>query len=118
TVCTSGLGSGDEAVARAVKRGLEASRQRAELDEDAWAALRKTCPGMNGEPRDLELRVAKRLLSDRRLYTRVLHPRPPSFASSRAAATGAPCLGAAESYLPRFPEIEIPASAKTAPGKI
>ncbi|MBX6366469.1 MAG: PDZ domain-containing protein [Rhodospirillales bacterium] len=90
TVCTSGLGSGDEEVARAVKRGLEASLQRASLDEDAWIALRKTCPGMNGEPRDFELRVAKRLLSDRRLYTRVLHPRPPSFASSRAESTGAP----------------------------
>jgi carboxyl-terminal processing protease len=90
TVCTSGLGSGDADVSRALKRGLEANLRRADLDDAAWTELRKTCPAKNEEPREVEMRIAKRLLSDRTLYARALHPRPPSVASSKAEAPGAP----------------------------
>jgi carboxyl-terminal processing protease len=90
TVCTSGLGAGDADIARALKRGLEASLKRADLDDNGWTELRKTCPGKNGEPREVELRIAKRLLSDRALYARALHPRPPSVAATRPASQSSP----------------------------
>jgi carboxyl-terminal processing protease len=90
TVCTSGLGASDADIARALKRGLEASLQRAGLDDSAWTELRKTCPAKNEEPREVEMRVAKRLLTDRNLYARALHPRPPSVASTRPAASSSP----------------------------
>lgn len=90
TVCTSGLGASDADISRALKHGLEASLRRTDLDDAAWAALRNTCPAKNEEPREVEIRVAKRLLSDRSLYARALHPRPPSVASSHIEAPRAP----------------------------
>jgi hypothetical protein len=69
---------------------LVASLKRADLDDSGWTDLRKTCPAQNGELRDVELRIAKRLLGDRSLYARALHPTAPSVASSKAEVPRAP----------------------------
>jgi carboxyl-terminal processing protease len=90
TVCTSGLGAGDADITRALKRGLEASLKRADLDEAAWLELRKACPARSEDSRELEMRIAKRLLSDRALYARALHPRPPSVAATKPPAPTSP----------------------------
>jgi carboxyl-terminal processing protease len=85
TVCTSGLGSSDADISRALKRGIEASLKRAGLDDAAWTELRKTCPAKSGEPHEVEMRIARRLLSDRALYARTLHV-PAAVAASKAEA--------------------------------
>jgi carboxyl-terminal processing protease len=90
TICTSGLHGGDKDVSRAVKRGLEASLTRVGLNDAAWADLRKSCPAENGAPHEIEMRVAKRLIADRALYARALHPRAPAVAASRAEAPHTP----------------------------
>lgn len=71
TVCTADLGDDDGAVATALQRVSPAPAIRAGLDEKAWAALRRACPSRPGS-RGLDIKVAKRLLTDPRLYAAAL----------------------------------------------
>jgi len=79
TLCTSDLGDDDNSVQIALQRAATfvavsplVVEQRASLDEGAWLQLRRACPARQGE-HEIDLRVAKRLLSDPTLYSEAVH---------------------------------------------
>ncbi len=79
TLCTSDLGDDDNSVQIALQRATVPSgvsplvaQQRASLDEGAWSQLRRACPAQQGE-HEIDVRVAKRLLSDPVLYSEAVH---------------------------------------------
>ena len=79
TLCTSDLGEDDHSVQIAMQRAgasspaqPNATRARASLDENDWAQLRRSCPARPGD-REIDVRVAKRLLSDPVLYSQAVH---------------------------------------------
>jgi carboxyl-terminal processing protease len=71
TLCTSDLGDDDTSVQVALQRTNAsaplAPRSRASLDESAWSQLRRACPARQGD-HEIDVKVAKRLLSDPVLY--------------------------------------------------
>lgn len=92
TLCTSGLSDDDRSVDAALARPaaagtVSASRPRVSLDEQAWTALRQTCPARPGSPA-LDVKLAERVLSDPARYSAALgaiHP-------TSAMATPAPVV--------------------------
>lgn len=79
TLCTSDLGEDDHSVLIAMQRAVasspaqpNATRARASLDENDWAQLRRSCPARPGD-REIDVKVAKRLLSDPVLYSQAVH---------------------------------------------
>jgi carboxyl-terminal processing protease len=79
TLCTSDLGDDDRFVQLAIQRAAvspatasAATRARASLDEDAWSQLRRSCPARSGD-HEIDVKVAKRLLTDPALYTQAVH---------------------------------------------
>jgi carboxyl-terminal processing protease len=89
TVCTAGMGDSEAEIARTLRRATiaaapatPAGRRRIDLDEAGWGALRKACPTETTD-RPVELKVAERLISDRALYARALHPEPENVAATR-----------------------------------
>jgi carboxyl-terminal processing protease len=82
TVCTSGFDDDDSAVVQAIRQGTAAApagsaaaRPRPALDAAGWTELRRSCPAQLGD-HQIELAVAKRLLTDGRLYVQALRPAP------------------------------------------
>ncbi len=76
TICTADLPDNAVALAIGLQRASAASTlPRAALDEEGWAALRRTCPNSRNRP-GLDLLLAERLLRDSRLYTAALHALP------------------------------------------
>jgi carboxyl-terminal processing protease len=75
TLCTSDLGDDDTSVQVALQRTNAsaplAPRSRASLDEDAWSQLRRACPARQGD-HEIDVKVAKRLLSDPVLYSQAV----------------------------------------------
>jgi hypothetical protein len=47
-------------------------RARASLDENGWSQLRRSCPARAGD-HEIDVKVAKRLLTDPALYTQAVH---------------------------------------------
>jgi carboxyl-terminal processing protease len=76
TLCTSDLGDDDNSVQVALQRTNSSAsltpRSRASLDENAWSQLRRACPARQGD-REIDVKVAKRLLSDPALYSQAVH---------------------------------------------
>jgi carboxyl-terminal processing protease len=78
TLCTSDLGDDDRFVQIAFQRAAAspaapaATRARASLDENAWSQLRRSCPARPGD-HEIDVKVAKRLLSDPVLYREAVH---------------------------------------------
>ena len=78
TLCTSDLGDDNPSLQIAIQRVASsatspmASRPRASLDENAWSQLRRSCPARQGD-HEIDLKVAKRLLSDPALYAQAVH---------------------------------------------
>jgi hypothetical protein len=64
----------------AAARDPPAGRRRVDLDEASWGALRQTCPTQTGD-REVEVKLAKRLIVDRALYAKALHPEPDNVAA-------------------------------------
>ncbi len=98
TLCTSDLGDDDGSVQIAMQRAVASSpaqpaatRARASLDENGWAQLRRSCPARPGD-HDIDLKVAKRLLSDPVLYSQAVHAITPgpNLASAPSAAAANP----------------------------
>ena len=75
TLCTSDLGDDDTSVQVALQRTNAsaplAPRSRASLDENAWSQLRRACPARQGD-HEIDVKVAKRLLSDPVLYSQAV----------------------------------------------
>jgi carboxyl-terminal processing protease len=76
TLCTSDLGDDDNSVQIALQRAnavaSPAFRPRASLDESAWTQLRRSCPARQGD-HEIDIKVAKRLLADPRLFSQAVH---------------------------------------------
>ncbi len=87
TVCTAQLTESDEAVTAALRRAAsgELSRSRAVLDDQEWQTLRSLCPAQR-EERQIDLKAARRLLSDAALYARTLGTSPPVASHTVSAA--------------------------------
>jgi carboxyl-terminal processing protease len=118
TLCTSDLGDDDRSVQTALQRATTTPalspltpRPRASLDESAWSQLRRSCPARQGD-HEIDLKVAKRLLSDPILYSQAVHAITtaiPNLAAVPAAAAvlpGGPALtgaGGALSSGSRYP---------------
>ncbi len=87
TVCTAQLAESDEAVTAALRRAAsgELSRSRAVLDDQEWQTLRSLCPAQR-EERQIDLKAARRLLSDAALYARTLGTSPPVARDTVSAA--------------------------------
>ncbi|HEX3860444.1 MAG TPA: S41 family peptidase [Stellaceae bacterium] len=62
----AGLGAGS---------GVSAPRARASLDENGWAALRRSCPPSHASP-PADLKLAERIIADPKLYADALHALP------------------------------------------
>jgi carboxyl-terminal processing protease len=89
TVCTSDLSDEDQSVSRAIQAGTSAGtglagRPRAALDEQGWSELRKTCPTQRVD-RNIDLKIAQRLLQDPVLYSRALSVTPTPLSRTAAA---------------------------------
>jgi carboxyl-terminal processing protease len=89
TVCTSDLSDDDQSVARAIQAGTAAGtglagRPRAALDEQGWTDLRKSCPTQRVD-RNVDLKIAQRLLQDPVLYSRALSVTPTPLSRTAAA---------------------------------
>ena len=113
TLCTSDLGDDDRFVQIAIQRAAvspaaapAATRARASLDENAWSQLRRSCPARPGD-REIDVKVAKRLLADPVLYGQAVHAigAIPSVAAVPAAAAPptVPALTAASPALSSSP---------------
>lgn len=63
----------------------ELSRSRAVLDDQEWQTLRSLCPAQR-EERQIDLKAARRLLSDAALYARTLGTSPPVASHTVSAA--------------------------------
>jgi carboxyl-terminal processing protease len=76
TLCTSDLGDDDNSIQVALQRTNVSApltpRSRASLDENAWSQLRRSCPARQGD-HEIDVKVAKRLLSDPVLYSQAVH---------------------------------------------
>jgi carboxyl-terminal processing protease len=76
TLCTSDLGDDDNSIQVALQRTNVSApltpRWRASLDENAWSQLRRSCPARQGD-HEIDVKVAKRLLSDPVLYSQAVH---------------------------------------------
>jgi carboxyl-terminal processing protease len=76
TLCTSDLGDDDNAVQIALQRtnvpGSLTPTSRASMDESAWSQLRRSCPARQGD-HEIDVTIAKRLLSDPTLYSQAVH---------------------------------------------
>ncbi len=77
-LCTSTLGAGRDAPPRLIRqaqaeeaRAPLLSKPRGSLDEAGWKRLRAACPGRERDPM-IDLKFARRLLSDPRLYAEAL----------------------------------------------
>jgi carboxyl-terminal processing protease len=110
SLCTSDLGDDDRAVQQALQRagaGGAVRAPRASLDERAWSVLRNSCPARQGD-RDIDVKIAERLLADPTLYGQAIHAiaqsatpaRPPQAA---AADHGLTAIGGALSSEQRLP---------------
>jgi carboxyl-terminal processing protease len=94
-LCTSDLGDDDSSVQLALQRSNAQSsltpRSRASLDESAWAQLRRSCPARQGD-REIDIKVAKRLLADPVLYSQAVQAisATPKFAAAPLATAAAP----------------------------
>jgi carboxyl-terminal processing protease len=75
TVCTADLPDDATSFATGLQRAAAAARQRASLDEEGWAALRRSCPTTRNRP-GLDMLLAKHLLTDARWYAAALHALP------------------------------------------
>ncbi|MGD9616787.1 MAG: S41 family peptidase [Alphaproteobacteria bacterium] len=75
TICTADLPDDATSLATGLTRAAAATRPRAALDEEGWAALRRSCPTSRNRP-GLDLLLARRLLADPRLYTAALRALP------------------------------------------
>jgi carboxyl-terminal processing protease len=113
TLCTSDLGDDDRFVQIAIQRAAAspaaasaATRARASLDENAWSQLRRSCPARPGD-REIDVKIAKRLLADPVLYSQAVHAigASPSVAAvpNAAAAPTVPALTAASPALSSSP---------------
>ena len=78
-LCTSDLGDDAASLQRGLQRAAmiaqgsaAASRARSGLDERAWLELRQSCPARQTSPA-VDLKLAERVLTDRRLYASALH---------------------------------------------
>ena len=88
TICTADLPDDTSAIAAGLQRvaaGGLTLRPRATLDEQAWAELRRSCPGRRTRPAS-DVALAKALLGNPNLYTYALHALP---SASRVAQTAA-----------------------------
>jgi len=74
SLCTSDLGDDDNSLQVALQRtnAVALARPRASLDEGAWSQLRRSCPARQGD-RDIDIKVAKRLLADPALFSQAVH---------------------------------------------
>lgn len=75
SLCTSDLGDDDHALQQALQRAGATGTPRpprASLDERAWLALRNSCPARQGD-RDIDVKVAERVLADPALYGQAVH---------------------------------------------
>jgi len=74
SLCTSDLGDDDNSIQIALQRtnAVALARPRASLDEGAWSQLRRSCPARQGD-RDIDIKVAKRLLADPALFSQAVH---------------------------------------------
>ena len=109
TLCTAGVGDTDSALDTLLHRPVDTdtSRPRAALNEDAWAALRRSCPAETASP-EVDVKVAERVLSDPARYAAALgaiHPAgvsalPPGASAADAALTAG---GGGLSSTPRTP---------------
>ncbi len=76
TLCTSDLGDDENSIQVALQRTNVSApltpRSRASLDENAWSQLRRSCPARQGD-HEIDVKVAKRLLSDPVLYSQAVH---------------------------------------------
>lgn len=98
TLCTSDLADDNNSVQIALRRGTTSSavsalvdHQRASLDEGGWSELRRSCPARQGE-HEIDVKVAKRLLSDPVLYSEAVHALggSPNLASAPISAATPP----------------------------
>ena len=84
-VCTSGAPDDDQSIAAIVRKSAIAPgndpRTRVSLDDAGWKRLRGTCPTQTGD-HAVEVKTAKRLLTDPTLYAHIIHAEPPSVAAA------------------------------------
>jgi carboxyl-terminal processing protease len=91
SVCTSDVKDDDQGVGFAIEHGIRpglrlVSQPRATMDDQTWADLRKNCPAQVNE-RDFDVKVARRLLSDGKLYSEALTLLSPSVAAHLTPAS-------------------------------
>ncbi|HEX2151268.1 MAG TPA: S41 family peptidase [Stellaceae bacterium] len=90
TICTADLPDDAAALATGLTRvAAAAARPRASLDEEGWAALRRSCPTSRNRP-GLDLLLAKHLLADPRLHAAALHALPAAGRQATQTAAAAP----------------------------
>lgn len=112
TLCTSGLSDTDNALDAALRRAaspeaVDTSRPRAMLDDQAWSALRQSCPAGPGSPA-VDVKIAERVLSDPARYTAALGAIHPASGTAQMSQTPPPApaltaIGSGLSSNPRSP---------------
>ena len=90
TICTADLPDDASSLPTGLQRAAVASTlPRASLDEEGWAALRRSCPSNRNRPA-LDLLLAKQLFADARFYTAALHALPAAGRQTTHTAVAAP----------------------------
>ena len=84
-VCTSDAADDEQSIAAIIRKTAISegthTLARVALDESGWSRLRGTCPVRTGD-RVADIEAAKRLLSDKTLYARIIHAEPASVAAA------------------------------------
>ncbi len=83
-VCTADIADNADGAAEALRRSALAPTpppRRAQLDEQGWRALRQSCPAQSVE-HDVDLQVARQILSNPALYSRLLYPPSPGVSTA------------------------------------